>query len=103
MATLETRAPFQLTSVSPTCTQPGYGVIVHLELAWGRLRRWYLRRFRPGYVQHMLAKRQGHCPDCRHDVIDPRDLKYFRNVCGYWFRPEREVFPARLPCRQGPA
>jgi phosphatidylserine decarboxylase len=63
-----------------------------LELAWGRLRRARLRRFRPGYVARMLAKRQGHCPNCPHDVIDPRDLKFTRNVCGYWFRPEDDSF-----------
>ncbi len=40
----------------------------------------------------MLAKRQGDCPGCTHDIIDPRDLKYFRNVCGYWFRPEDDRF-----------
>ena len=24
--------------------------------------------------------------------IDPRDLKYWRNVCGYWFRPQDDRF-----------
>ena len=36
-----------------TWIQPGGGVIVHLELAWGRLRRWYLKTFRKGYVARM--------------------------------------------------
>lgn len=63
-----------------------------LELAWGRLRRAWLRRFRPGYVRRMAAKRQGHCPDCSHDIIDPRDLKFYRNVCGRWFHPEDDSF-----------
>ena len=63
-----------------------------LELAWGRLRRAWLRRFRPGYVRRMAAKRQGHCPECLHDIIDPRDLKFYQNVCGYWFRPEDDRF-----------
>jgi phosphatidylserine decarboxylase len=58
---------------------------VRLELAWGRLRRAWLRRFRPGYVAAMAARRQGHCPDCPHDIVDSRDLKFYRNVCGYWF------------------
>lgn len=66
-----------------------------LELAWGRCRRAWLRRVRPGYVRHMAALRQGHCPDCRHDIVDARDLKYFRNVCGYWFRPEDDAFQWR--------
>jgi len=66
-----------------------------LELAWGRLRRAFLRRFRPGYVARVAQLRQGHCPDCPHDIIDPRDLKYYRNVCGYWFRPEDDRFAWR--------
>ncbi len=66
-----------------------------LELAWGRLRRVWLRRFRPGYVRQMAEKRQGHCPDCPHDIIDPRDLKFYRNVCGYWFRDEDDRFQWR--------
>lgn len=40
----------------------------------------------------MQAKRQGECPGCPHDIIDPRDLKYVRNVCGYSFRPEDDAF-----------
>jgi phosphatidylserine decarboxylase len=63
-----------------------------LELAWGRLRRGWLRRVRPGYVRRMAEKRQGHCLDCPHDILDPRDLKFYRNVCGYWFRPEDDPF-----------
>jgi phosphatidylserine decarboxylase len=39
--------------------------------------------------------RQGACAECPHDIIDPRDLKYVRNVCGYWFRPEDDVFAYR--------
>jgi phosphatidylserine decarboxylase len=40
----------------------------------------------------MRAVRQGDCPECPHDIIDPRDLKYVRNVCGYWFRIEDDAF-----------
>jgi phosphatidylserine decarboxylase len=49
------------------------------------LRRWWLRLLWPGYVVRMLAVRRGACPDCQHDVIDNRDLKFFSNVCGYYF------------------
>jgi phosphatidylserine decarboxylase len=63
-----------------------------LELAWGRVRRCWLRTFRPGYVRRMHERRQGDCPNCPHQIIDPRDLKYFRNVCGYWFKPEDDRF-----------
>jgi phosphatidylserine decarboxylase len=66
-----------------------------LELAWGRWRRRWLRTARKGYVQRMLASRQGQCPGCPHDVVDPRDLKYSRNVCGFWWRPEDDPFVGR--------
>lgn len=75
-----------------TSVQPGGGLCMNLELRWGQLRRAYLRRFRPAYVQRMLAQRQGECPQCPHDIIDPRDLKFYRNVCGYSFRPEDDAF-----------
>jgi phosphatidylserine decarboxylase len=68
---------------------------MRLELAWGRWRRAWLRGVRPGYVKRMLALRRGECPDCPHDVVDPRDLKYFRNVCGYWFSPADDPFAWR--------
>src|SRR5438105_4656104 len=76
----------------PTSVQPGGGRCMAIELTWGRCRRALLRRLRPGYVRAMQAKRQGDCPNCPHDIIDPRDLKYCRNVCGYWFRPEDDAF-----------
>jgi phosphatidylserine decarboxylase len=66
-----------------------------VELAWGRCRRALLRRFWPSYVSRMLAKRQGACAKHADDVIDARDLKYIRNVCGFWFRPEDDHFQWR--------
>jgi phosphatidylserine decarboxylase len=56
-----------------------------LGLAWGRLRRRWLRLAWPGYVTQMRAARRGECPGCLRDVIDDRDLKYSRNVCGHHF------------------
>jgi phosphatidylserine decarboxylase len=67
--------------------QPGGGLALWLELAWGRLRRQWLRLARPGYVARMRAARRGECPGCPHDIIDDRDLKFFRNVCGHRFAP----------------
>ena len=82
-----------LTPETPASVQPGgLGVCGRVEMAWGRLRRAWLRRFRPRYVQRLTQKRQGDCPNCPHDIIDPRDLKYWRNVCGFWFRPEDDAF-----------
>ncbi len=75
--------------------QPGGGFCIGLEARWGRLRRWWLRRFRPNYVANMARLVQGTCPDCPHDIIDPRDLKLWRNVCGHWFRPEDDRFAWR--------
>jgi phosphatidylserine decarboxylase len=68
--------PANITSV-----QPGGGFCYRLELAWGRLRRRYLKRFRPGYVRRMAELRTGDATGAPHEIIDPRDLKYFRNVC----------------------
>jgi phosphatidylserine decarboxylase len=87
-----TRNPQLKEGLRPTSVQPGGGFCMNLELAWGRFRRAYLRRFFPAHVEQMRQKRQGECPNCPHDIIDPRDLKYFRNVCGYWFRPEDDAF-----------
>jgi phosphatidylserine decarboxylase len=82
-------------SVPIRSVQPGGGLCMALELTWGRLRRAVLRRFWPGYVRRMTERRQGHCPDCPHDILDARDLKFYRNVCGYWFRPEDDPFAWR--------
>jgi phosphatidylserine decarboxylase len=97
MATIERPpTPFSLTPSDPSGVQPGgHGLAVKLELAWARLRRAFLRRFRPDYVRRMAEARQGSCPDCRHDVIDARDLKFCRNVCGYHFGPENDPYRQR--------
>ena len=50
-----------------------------IELAWGRVRRWYLRTFRQGYVARMQVKRKGEPIGYPHEVLDPRDLKFYRN------------------------
>jgi phosphatidylserine decarboxylase len=99
MATTAPPIPSSLQSTPITSIQPGGGFCFALERAWGRCRRAWLRRFRPGYVRRMAQFRQGHCPNCPHDIIDPRDLKLYRNVCGYGFRPEDDPFAwrERLP------
>jgi len=81
---------------TPRGVQPGgVGFFVRCELAWGRVRRWYLRRFRAGYVARWRQLRQGDCPGCPHEIIDPRDLKFVRNVCGYWFPRGDDVYARR--------
>jgi len=32
-----------------------------VTLGWGKVRRFYLAHFRPGYVRESLARRVGHC------------------------------------------
>lgn len=43
----------------------------------------------------MAQRRQGHCPNCTHDILDPRDLKLYRNVCGYRFHPDDDPLGRR--------
>lgn len=82
--------PAEITSI-----QPGGGVCMKLELAWGACRRWYLKRFRPRFVARMLAKRQGHAGPCPHEVLDPRDVKFFRNQGGYFWSADDDPFEWR--------
>jgi phosphatidylserine decarboxylase len=92
MAIVHPQIPPLPSSVTSECIQPGGGFCLSLELAWGRCRRAWLRRFRPGYVRRLQQERQGLCPNCSHDIIDARDLKFYRNACGYWFREEDDRF-----------
>src|SRR5439155_5731855 len=95
MAGRITTCPLRPPEVPQSVQPGGYGFFVRCELAWGRLRRAYLRGFRPGHVARWRQLRQGDCPNCPHDIIDSRDLKYVRNVCGYWFRPEDDAYAYR--------
>lgn len=72
--------------------QPGGGMCYSIELAWGRLRRWYLHTFRKGYVRRMAELRQGSPAGCPHEVFDPRDLKFCRNQTECYWRPEDDRF-----------
>jgi len=75
--------------------QPGGGVCYQIELAWGRWRRWYLKRFRPGYVARMAARRLGSLEGAPHEILDPRDLKYCSNQCTCHWRREDDPFAWR--------
>ncbi len=83
------------TPQQPRSVQPGGGWCAAIEIAWGYLRRIWLRAYWPAYVAAMQMVRQGACPGCTHDIVDARDLKYTRNVCGYTFKPEDDPFAWR--------
>ncbi len=75
--------------------QPGGGMCYEIELAWGRWRRWYLKRFRPGFVRRMAARRQGDATGAPHEILDPRDLKYCSNQCTAHWHAEDDPFAWR--------
>jgi phosphatidylserine decarboxylase len=75
-----------------TSIQPGGGLCMQLELAWGRWRRFYLKTFRAGYVERMRGLRQGDPAGCPHDVLDPRDLKYHQNLTTCRWPPQHDPF-----------
>jgi phosphatidylserine decarboxylase len=72
--------------------QPGGGVCYQIELAWGRLRRWYLKQFRAAYVERMRSLRRGDATGAPHEILDPRDLKYCSNQCTAHWLPEDDPF-----------
>ncbi|NND99395.1 MAG: phosphatidylserine decarboxylase family protein [Pirellulaceae bacterium] len=78
-----------------TTIQPGGGIVMSIELLWGRARRWYLRTFRSGYVKEMQASRQGEQGSLPFDPVDPRDLKYYRNQQTYWWADGDDPFAWR--------
>ena len=67
-----------------TSIQPGSGVCMQFELAWGTVRRWWLKTFCKDYVARMVKLRQGDFNPCPFEVLDPRDLKFYRNQGGYF-------------------
>ena len=89
MLPLEEMDP-QLTSI-----QPGGGFCMRLELAWGNIRRAWLKTVRPGYVARMRALRKGENRGCPHEVLDSRDLKFYRNQGGYYWEPADDQFAWR--------
>lgn len=88
-------APIEPLPAEIKSIQPGGGVCMKIELAWGAWRRWYLRTFRKRYVVEMLAKREGDANACPHEVLDPRDVKFYRNQGGYFWSDENDPFSWR--------
>ncbi len=72
--------------------QPGGGVVIALERSWGSVRRWWLKTFRRGYVRRMAQLRQGEPHGVPHPVLDPRDLKLYRNQTECHWREEDDPF-----------
>ena len=63
--------------------QPGGGYCYQIEVAWGYLRRWYLKRFRPGYVQRMAGlKRGGYRRSTARDSRPARSEIHAQSVYG---------------------
>ena len=91
-----------------------FTLYVRLVEGWSKVRRYWLSRFRPGYVTRMRRLRRGQCvrcgsccaimfkcPDlddgshcriytrrhrqCANFPIDHRDLRYLEDVCGFYF------------------
>lgn len=89
------RQPLQPMDPQITSIQPGGGVCMSFELAWGAMRRWYLKTFRKGYVARMAALRKGEKNACPFDVLDPRDVKFYRNQEGYFWDPADDPFTWR--------
>ncbi len=75
--------------------QPGGGAIMRLELAWGHVRRWCLWTLRRGYVERMRRLRKGTENRCPHAVLDPRDVKFYRNQAGYHWDAKDDPFAWR--------
>ena len=89
------RRPLEAMDAQLTDIQPGGGVVIQLEKWWGGLRRTYLKTFRSGYVARMQQTRQGTENRCPHEVLDPRDLKYYRNQGGYFWDQKDDPFTWR--------
>jgi phosphatidylserine decarboxylase len=96
---VEKRLPIQPLHSDIRSIQPGGGVCIRIELAWGTLRRWYLKTFRPAYVVRMRGTRRGEPHGCPHEVLDPRDLKYHRNQteCHWDEKDDPFAWRDRLP------
>jgi phosphatidylserine decarboxylase len=97
------RRPIEPLAPEIRSIQPGEGLGFRIEWAWGRVRRAWLRRFRPAYVARMRALRRpaegGLSPEPPFEVLDPRDLKLIRNVCPYRWSADHDPFAwrGRLP------
>lgn len=88
---VQSERPAVQVSMDPQLTtiQPGGGIVMSIELGWGYVRRWYLRKFWPGYVDRMSILRQGTRGSLPFVPVDQRDIKFYRNQETYWW-PEAD-------------
>ena len=78
----------------PASNPGGFGIFVALRIGMGpRFGAVCSDDFFPATSNAWRQLRQGDCPGCPHDIIDPRNLKFVSNVCGYSFRPEDDGLP----------
>jgi phosphatidylserine decarboxylase len=75
--------------------QPGGGFCMSVELLWGGVRRAIVKALFPGFVKKMAATRRGVDKGCPHEVLDPRDVKFYRNQGGYYWLPADDPFQWR--------
>jgi len=92
--------PTQRAAIEPldpqlTTIQPGGGFCMRIELAWGHVRRFFLKKLFPGYVTRMQQLRRGSTNCCPWEVLDPRDVKFHRNQPGYWWAQQDDPFAWR--------
>lgn len=91
----EALLPLEPMDPQITSIQPGGGMVMRLELAWGSVRRTYLRLFWRGYLRRMESLRHGDRNPAPHPVLDPRDLKFHRNQPGWHWRRVDDPFTWR--------
>jgi phosphatidylserine decarboxylase len=91
--------PIEPLDPALTTIQPGGGWVMSLELAWGRLRRRWLRTLFRHHVDRMRRLRQGTQGGCPFDPVDPRDIKYYVNQSTYRWAAADDPFAwrSRLP------
>ena len=87
---IHNRCPLILIACSPAA---GYAIASN----WpgGCWRRWYLKHFRRGYIEHMAKTRRGSVEGAPHEILDPRDLKYCQNLCTCHWAEEDDPFAWR--------
>jgi phosphatidylserine decarboxylase len=78
-ATVAQRAALEPMDPAVTSIQPGGGWCMRLELGWGYVRRFLLKLSRPKYLKRMQGLRQCEPTGVPHEVLDPRDMKFYVN------------------------